>query len=78
MTIKDLPIIYNLDRVRVYNKNGLVSSFNRNSRYGLVEQVEQHRTQLFTGNIVNEKIDSMSICVEGMADNVVVLEIHIK
>lgn len=80
MTIKDLPLIYNVDKVAVYNKRGLVSSFWRDSRVGLAAQVERHRTQLSDSarNAINEKIESMGICVSGIADNVVTLEIYLK
>ena len=80
MTIKDLPLIYNVDKVAVYNKKGLVSSFLRNSKFSLAEQVERHRTQLSDSarNVINEKIESMSICVSGIADNVILLEIYLK
>jgi hypothetical protein len=80
MTIKELPLIYNVDKVAVYNKRGLVSSFWRDSKLGLAEQVDRHRTQLTDSarNAINEKIESMSICVSGIADNVVTLEIYLK
>lgn len=80
MTIKDLPLIYNVDKVAVYNKRGLVSSFWRDSKFGLAEQIERNRTQLSDSarNAINEKIESMSICVSGIADNVVTLEIYLK
>jgi len=79
MTIKDLPLIYNVDKVAVYNKRGVVSSFWRDSRVGLAEQVEYNRTQLIGAeNVLNEKIESMGICVSGIADNVVLLEIYLK
>ena len=80
MTIKDLPLIYNVDKVAVYNKRGLVSSFLRNSKFSLAEQVERHRIQLSDSarNAINEKIESMGICVSGIADNVVLLEIYLK
>ena len=80
MTIKELPLIYNVDKVAVYNKRGLVSSFWRDSKLGLAEQVERNRTQLSDSarNAINEKIESMSICVSSIADNVVLLEIYLK
>ena len=80
MTIKELPLIYNVDKVAVYNKRGLVSSFWRDSKLGLAEQVERYRTQLSDSarNAINEKIESMGICVSGIADNVVTLEIYLK
>jgi hypothetical protein len=80
MTIKELPLIYNVDKVAVYNKRGLVSSFWRDSKFGLAEQVERYRIQLSDSarNATNEKIESMSICISGIADNVVTLEIYLK
>lgn len=80
MTIKELPLIYNVDKVAVYNKKGLVSSFWRNSKIGLAEQVEHNRTQLTDSarNAINEKIESMGICVSGISENVVTLEIYLK
>jgi len=79
MTIKELPLIYNVDKVVVYNKRGLVSSFWRNSQFSLAEQVEYNRTQLIGAeNVLNEKIESMSIGVSGIADNVITLEIYLK
>lgn len=80
MTIKDLPLIYNVDKVAVYNKRGLVSSFWRDSKFGLAEQVERYRTQLSDSarNAINEKIESMSICVSGISEQVVTLEIYLK
>ena len=79
MTIKDIPLIYNLDKVEVYNKRGLVSSFWRDSKLGLAQQVEYNRTQL-TGaeNAINEKIESMGICVSGITENIVTLEIYLE
>lgn len=79
MTIKELPLIYNIDKVEVYNKQGIVSSFWRNSRFGLAEQVEYNRTQLIGAeNVLNEKIESMGVCVSGISENVVTLEIFLK
>ena len=79
MTIKELPLIYNVDKVAVYNKIGIVSSFWRNSRISLAEQVEYNRTQLIGAkNVLNEKIESMGICVSGISENVVTLEIYLK
>lgn len=79
MTIKELPLIYNVDKVEVYNKRGLVSSFWRDSKFSLAEQVEYNRTQLIgADNVLNEKIESMEICVSGISENVVTLEIHLK
>ena len=80
MTIKDLPLIYNVDKVAVYNKRGLVSSFWRDSKFSLAEQVERYRTQLTDAarNAINEKIESMGICVSGISENVITLEIYLK
>ena len=79
MTIKELPLIYNVDKVEVYNKRGLVSSFWRNLKFGFAEQVEYNRTQLIgADNVLNEKIESMEICVSGISENVVTLEIYLK
>ena len=79
MTIKELPLIYNIDKVTVYNKRGLVSSFWRDSRFGLDEQVEYNRTQLIGAeNVLNEKIESMSVCVSGISEDIVTLEIYLK
>ena len=80
MTIKELPLIYNVDKIEVYNKKGLVSSFWRDSKLGLAEQVERYRTQLSDSarNAINEKIESMGICVSGISENVVTLEIFLK
>ena len=79
MTIKDLPLIYNLDKVVVYNKRGLVSSFWRDSKIGLAEQVERYRTQLSdeARDVLNKKIESMGICVSGISENVITLEIYL-
>jgi hypothetical protein len=79
MTIKDLPLIYNVDKVAVYNKRGLVSSFWRDSKFSLAEQVERYRTQLIgADNVLNEKIESMGICVSGISEDVITLEIYLK
>ena len=79
MTIKELPLIYNIDKVAVYNKRGLVSSFWRNLKFDLAEQVEYNRTQLIgADNVLNEKIESMEICVSGISENVITLEIYLK
>lgn len=80
MTIKELPLIYNVDKVAVYNKRGLVSSFWRNSKIGLAEQVEHNRTQLSDSarNAINKKIESMGICVSGLSKDVITLEIYLK
>ena len=80
MTIKDLPLIYNLDKVEVYNKRGLVSSFWRDSKFSLAEQVERYRTQLSdeARDVLNRKIESMGLTIEGVADDVIVLAIYLK
>ncbi len=80
MTIKDLPLIYNVDKVAVYNKKGLVSSFWRDRKFGLAEQVERYRTQLSeeARDVLNKKIESMGICVSGISEDVVTLEIYLK
>jgi hypothetical protein len=63
----------------VYNKRGIVSSFWRNSGLSLAEQVQYNRTQLIgANNVLNEKIESMGICVSGISENVVTLEIYLK
>ena len=79
MTIKDLPLIYNLDKVAVYNKRGLVSSFWRDRKFSLAEQVERYRTQLSdeARDVLNKKIESMGICVSGISENVITLEIYL-
>ena len=80
MTIKDLPLIYNIDKVEVYNKRGLVSSFRRDSKFSLAEQVERYRTQLSdeARDVLNRKIESMGLTIEGVADDVIVLAIYLK
>ena len=80
MTIKELPLIYNVDKVAVYNKRGFVSSFWRDSKCGLAEQVERYRIQLSDSarNAINEKIESMGVCVSGISENVITLEIYLK
>ena len=80
MTIKELPFIYNVDKVAVYNKRGLVSSFWRVPKFSLAEQVERYRTQLSeeARDVLNKKIESMGICVSGISENVVTLEIYLK
>ena len=80
MTIKDLPLIYNLDKVAVYNKHGLISSFWRDSKFSLAEQVERYRTQLSdeAREATNKQIESMGICVSGISEDVVTLEIYLK
>ena len=80
MTINDLPLIYNLDKVAVYNKRGLVSSFWRDRKFSLAEQVVRYRTQLSNEarDVLNQKIESMGICVSGISENVVTLEIYLK
>lgn len=80
MTIKDLPLIYNLDKVEVYNKKGIVSSFWRDSKFSLAEQVERYRTQLSdeARDVLNRKIESMGLTVEGISDDVIVLAIYLK
>ena len=80
MTIKDLPLIYNVDKVAVYNKKGIVSSFWRDSKFSLAEQVERYRTQLSdeARDVLNKKIESMGICVSGISEDVVTLEIYLK
>ena len=80
MTIKDLPLIYNLDKVAVYNKHGLVSSFWRDRKFSLAEQVERYRTQLSdeARDVLNRKIESMGICVSSISEDVVTLEIYLK
>ena len=75
MLIKQLPMIYNLDQVRIYkNKGGLLADF----------WIGQQDINWYLKNDENlaplreEKIQDMAIQIEGCLSETVVLEIVIK
>lgn len=73
MKVKELPLIYNVDKVRVYKDNKKIADFKVESGWHLTMQIENHLPK--DGG--EYKIASMSILVEGILADVVVLELHL-
>jgi hypothetical protein len=75
MKLKDIPIIRNIDKVHVYYKNYKVAHFWAKPDQGTYEQIRHH-----VANEILEQtpIDSMSIVLEGILADVIVLEIYLK
>lgn len=75
MLIKQLPMIYNLDQVRIYkNKGGLLADFGIG---------QQDITWYLKNNenyapLLDAKIHDMAIQIEGCLSETIVLEIVIK
>ena len=66
MTIKSIPLIYNVDKIRIYDDNLL-----KCERW-------YHDRHLIPDKFQTRKIESLSISVEGCLSEVVVLEIFLK
>ena len=71
MKIKELPLVYNVDKVRVYKGNKKVADFLVESGLHITTQIE---CKLPKGG-GEWKVASMGILVEGVLAEVVVLEI---
>ena len=71
LQVKDIPQIYNLDKVRIYKGNAFVgeSWVGSSLQMYLQEKFPDH-----LGDIINE----LSICVEGCLSDVIVLEIFVE
>lgn len=74
MKVKELPLIYNIDKVRVYKDNKKIADFKVESGWHLTIQIERNLPR--GGG--DYKITSMSIVVEGVLAEVVVLELHLS
>jgi hypothetical protein len=74
MKLKDLPMIYNLDKMRIWDGNKLLAELNVGSHAPTFYLQEDERTR----DLLIRKIDEMSIVCEGVLGLVVVLEIYLK
>ena len=72
--LNQVPLIYNIDKIRVYKGNALVAELwiGQHSSQWYFENDE--RTKPLLENYINE----MSICIEGCLSEIVVLEIFLK
>ena len=72
--LNQVPLIYNLDKIRVYKGNAPVAEFwvGQYSPQWYFENDE--RTKSLLENYINE----MSICIEGCLSEITVLEIYLK
>ena len=74
MKLKDIPMIYNLDKIKLYHKNHFIAEM----------WVGHHSPQFyFNENVLFRDylqfpIDSFSVSVEGCLSEVIVLEIYLK
>ncbi len=76
MTIKDLPLVYNIDKVHIYYNGYKIAHFWRKSNCGLYEQAFHHCP---TDVITNGKIESFGFIIEGvLPEPARVLEIYLK
>lgn len=71
LQVKNIPQIYNLDKVRIYKDNALVGESWVGS--SLQMYLEEH----FPDHL-EDVVDELGICVEGCMSDVVVLEIFVK
>ncbi len=74
MKLRNLPLIYNVDKIRLY-VDGLYVTATWCGGHGLLWYIENNEEMKI---YLDRKIDSMAICVEGCLSDVVVLEIFIK
>ena len=73
MKVKELPLIYNIDKVRAYKDNKKIADFKVESGWHLTTQIENHLPK--DGG--EYKIASMGILVEGILTEVIVLELYL-
>lgn len=74
MKLKDLPMIYNLDKMRLWDGNNLIAEFYVGAHAPTFYLQEDERTK----NLLNRKIAEMSILCEGCLGLEVALEIYLK
>lgn len=74
MKLKDLPMIYNLDKIRLWDSNKLIAEINVGSHAPTFYLQEDERTK----NLLTRKIEEMAIVCEGCLGLVVALEIYLK
>lgn len=74
MKLKDLPMIYNLDKMRLWDGNKLIAEIYVGSHAPTFYLQEDERTK----NLLNRKIAEMSIVVEGCLGLMATLEIYLK
>ena len=74
MKLKDLPMIYNLDKIRVWNGNRNIAELYTGNHSPVWYLKEDARTK----DLLNHKIDEMAIVCEGCLGLIVVLEIYLK
>lgn len=73
MKVKELPLMYNIDKVRAYKDSKKIADFNVESGWHLTIQIEKHLPK--DGS--EYKIASMGILVEGKLADITVLELHL-
>lgn len=71
LQVKDIPQIYNLDKVRIYKGNAFIGE----SWVG--SSLQMYLQEKFPDHL-EEVVNELSICIEGCLFNVVVLEIYVK
>ena len=72
--LNQLPHIYNVDKLRVYDLCGLVAEINIGTHHLLWYLENDIRARLLLERTINE----MSVCIEGCLSEIVVLEIYLK
>lgn len=76
MRIKDLPLVYNIDKVHIYYNDYKVAHFWRKSEKSLYEQAIHH---LANDNLNDRPIESIGFIIEGvLPEPTRVLEIYLK
>ena len=74
MKLKSLPMIYNVDKLRIYDKNRLVAEIYTGAHSLVWYLQEDERTK----NLLFRTVDEMTIVCEGCLGLLVVLEIFLK
>lgn len=74
MKVKELPLIYNVDKVRAYKDNKKIAEFKVERGWHLTIQIERNLPR--GGG--DYRITSMSVVVEGVLAEVVVLELYLN
>ena len=74
MKVKNIPLIYNVDKIRLYVDNLFVAD-TWCGGHGLVWYIENHEKMK---EYLDRRVESMAISVEGCLSEVVVLEIFVK
>lgn len=72
--LNQLPHIYNIDKMRIYDTCGLAAEINVGGHHLLWYLENDIRAYL----LLERTIDEMTICLEGCLGTVVVLEIFLK